>query len=181
MKRALLLLPFFAFCLLTSAANAQKGSAATPQSPWPLKQAFDTILPKIKKCAQQIIEEHDKNCNASTLTGLAQNIVEEHAVHIFVKYEPQAMGGILTVRADLVPAYQGVGSATRPIASRITTEAVDGLTSDQIEDISQMLVEQLGEDYSKGSIYKKNMTKDANGSVVVNMDYRLSPHTHGME
>jgi len=146
-----------------------------------LRPAFDTILPKIRKCAQQIIEEHDKNCNASTLTGLATHIVEEHAIHIFVQFEPQPIGGILTVRADLVPAYQGVGTATRPIASRITTQAVEDVSSDQIEEISQMLVAQLGEDFSKGAVYKKNVEKNSNGTVVVNMDYKLSPHTHGME
>ncbi|GEM_PF-6155417 len=168
------------FCSTSAIAQHPDGSSSQNAGS-AFRPAFDTILPKIRHCAQQIIEEHDKHCNASTLTGLAQHILEEHAIHVFVKYEPQPIGGILTVRADLIPAYQGIGSSTRALASKEITQAVEDLTSEQIEEISKMLVTQLGEDYSKGSIYKNNMEKTPNGAIVVNMDYRLSPHTHGME
>jgi hypothetical protein len=182
MKLPLVPLSLLVLAFVNSTATAQQSAVqSTPITATSLRPAFDTILPKIRKCAQQIIEEHDKNCNASTLTGLAAHIVEEHAIHVFVRFEPQPMGGILTVRADLVAAYQGVGTATRPIASRETTQAVEGISSEEIEEISRMLVAQLGDDYSKGSIYKQKMDKNPDGSVVVNMDYKLSPHTHGME
>ena len=168
--------------LILFCASHIRAQVITPGMPeGRLTASFDTLRPKLRKCSQEIIAGHNRFCAASTLAGLSQHLLEEHAVRIYMQYDPRPIGGILTVRADLVPAFAGIGESARPIKTETVTQAVENMTEEQVEGIAQSLIGMLGEEYTKGSVYKTKVTTSPAGTVMVSTDYRMSPHTHGME
>ena len=168
--------------VFTANGHTQTTTAVTlPKAPATLGASFDTIAPKIRKCSQELISGHNRFCNASTLTGLASHLLEQHAVHVYVKFDKQPIGGILTVQADLVHAFSGIGETPRAIISKFFSQAVEELTEDQVQEIAKMLISQLGEEYSKGSILNTQTAKKEDGTIEINTLYKMSPHTEGME
>ncbi|MFI5201182.1 MAG: hypothetical protein ACHQNE_02195 [Candidatus Kapaibacterium sp.] len=78
----------------------------------------------------------------------AHSITELYAVNAVLQYERRPLGGILTVKVELVPAFCGLGSAIRPIATRETAEAFENLEPDDLGKIVSELSHQLGIDYA---------------------------------
>lgn len=85
----------------------------------------------------------------TAVTSLASHtITEQHVMQVKVAYEPRPIGGILTVRVELVPVFAGIGSASRPIAVREISQAVDNFDEDALGDIVADLSHQIGHDYA---------------------------------
>jgi len=60
-----------------------------------------------------------------------------------IQYEPRPVGGILRMSAGLLPAFSGIGNASRPIASRELAEAIDYLDLDDLAAKATDLIQQL--------------------------------------
>lgn len=142
-----------------------------------LLAALDTVLPKLKKCTQEVADGHLKWCKQSTPASVSNRIIEDHSIRISVKFEPRPIGGILSVTADLIPAFTGVGVPARPLDSRTVTAAVDALIPDEVDVISRELVTDLSKSYAFGALAKKETKTDDNGVVMVLSEYHFSPHT----
>jgi hypothetical protein len=85
----------------------------------------------------------------TSVTSLANHsITEQHIMQVKVGYEPRPIGGILTVRVELVPVFAGIGSASRPIAVREVSQAVDNFDEDALGDIVADLSHQIGQEYA---------------------------------
>lgn len=137
---------------------------------------LDTILPKLRQCTQDVANGHDKWCKQSTPASIGNKITEDHMLRISVKYERRPLGGILSVTADLMPAFVGVGLQARPIDSKSASVAVDALEPEQVEEISRELVLELSKGYAYGKLMK-TITTAANEAVSVASIYNFSPHT----
>ncbi|MDP4198737.1 MAG: hypothetical protein Q8922_02075 [Bacteroidota bacterium] len=86
--------------------------------------------------------------NAPVAALAARTITEQHIMQVRVAYEPRPIGGILTIKVELVPLFSGIGSASRPIAYREISEAVDNLDEDGLGDLVAGLTHQLGAEYA---------------------------------
>jgi hypothetical protein len=53
------------------------------------------------------------------------SLTMQSSLNVSVKYDRRPLGGVLCIRVDIVPAFSGIGSSTRPIASRQFAQAVD--------------------------------------------------------
>lgn len=73
---------------------------------------------------------------------------EQYSMNVVLQYHRRPIGGILTVKVELVPSFCGLGSAIRPIAVRETAEALDNLEPDGLGEIVSRLSHQLGIDYA---------------------------------
>jgi hypothetical protein len=78
----------------------------------------------------------------------ARNIVEHHTMNVKVGYEPRPIGGILSVRVELVPVFCGIGTASRPIAIRDIAQAVDDFDQDVVNNTIEKLTKDLSAEYS---------------------------------
>jgi len=85
----------------------------------------------------------------SPVSSLASHsITEQHVMQVKVGYEPRPIGGILTVRVELVPVFAGIGSASRPIVVREVSQAVDNFDEDGLGDMVADLSHQIGTEYA---------------------------------
>lgn len=139
--------------------------------------SLDSALAKLKACTRQIADGHGVWCKQSTPTSITNKIVEDHSIRITVRYEPRPIGGIVTVTADLIPAFSGIGVQSRPIDSKSTAAAVDALNPDEIDAISKELVADLSRGYAFGSLARTNKLAQKDGIVVIESEYHFSPHT----
>jgi len=78
----------------------------------------------------------------------ARNIVEHHTMNVKVGYEPRPIGGILSVRVELVPVFCGIGTASRSIAIRDIAQAVDDFDQDVVNNTIEKLTKDLSAEYS---------------------------------
>src|SRR5579883_898684 len=86
---------------------------------------------------------------SAPVAGLAaHSITEQYSMNVNVHYEQRPIGGILTIKVELVPVFSGIGSASRPIAQREMSQAIDNLDEDALGDIVADLTHQLGADYA---------------------------------
>jgi len=86
---------------------------------------------------------------SAPVSGLAAHTVtEQHSMNVQVRYESRPIGGILTVRVELVPVFCGIGSASRSIAFREMSQALDNLEEDGVGEVVAELSHQLGSDYA---------------------------------
>ena len=169
-------LVLFTFCLVLSIpAYGQRSARAE------VLAALDTVLPKLKACTKQVAEGHGKWCKQSTPASISNKIIEDHSVRITVKFEPRPIGGILSVTADLIPAFSGIGVPVRVLDSRSVTAAVDALIPDEVEIVSRELVDDLSKSYAFGALAKTEMKTEENGMVLILSEYHFSPHTRDSE
>jgi hypothetical protein len=85
----------------------------------------------------------------TTVSSLANHsITEQHVMQVKVAYEPRPIGGILTVRVELVPVFAGIGSASRPTAVREVSQAVDNFDEDAIGEMVAGLSHEIGQEYA---------------------------------
>ncbi len=86
---------------------------------------------------------------SSPVSGLAaRSINEQYSMNVSVHYEARPIGGILTIKVELVPVFTGIGSASRPVAYREMSQAIDNLEEDALGDVVSDLTHQLGADYA---------------------------------
>ena len=85
----------------------------------------------------------------ASIAGLAaHSVTEQHAMHVSLKYDARPIGGILTIRVELVPVFSGIGAASRPTALKTITQAVDRLDEESLGTIVSGLIHQMGSDYA---------------------------------
>ena len=86
---------------------------------------------------------------AAPMSGTeAHTVTEQRTMNVRVVYEQRPVGGILTVRVELVPNFCGIGAASRCVAYREHSEALDNLEPEEIGRVVADLCRQLGEDYA---------------------------------
>lgn len=88
------------------------------------------------------------NFDAPVAALASHSITEQHIMQVTVAYQPRPIGGILSIKVELVPLFCGIGSACRPIALREVSEAVDNLDEDGLGEIVAGLTHQLGAEYA---------------------------------
>ncbi len=84
----------------------------------------------------------------SVSSAAAHSVTEQHTVQVIVKYESRPIGGILTVKVQLVPLFNGIGAASRPIALKTVSTSVENLEEDALGGIISDLTHQLGAEYA---------------------------------
>lgn len=85
----------------------------------------------------QIANGATKSFNTGVLKS--SNVLDRRSLTMKVSYDPRPIGGILTVRVDLVPVFNGIGGATRATATRTAAMSVDNLDEKTINDIVSRL------------------------------------------
>jgi hypothetical protein len=80
--------------------------------------------------------------------GSTGPVTEQHLLNVTVHYDARPVGGILTIRADLVPAFSGIGCACRPTVSKVFSQAVDNLDDETIAATIKLLTAQVGQQYA---------------------------------
>ncbi len=84
----------------------------------------------------------------STRIGNLRSAFDQHTITVRVSYDARPLGGILNIRVQLVPVFDGIGSALRPTISREFAEAVDyfddDLIAQTIEKLSKEMATELG-------------------------------------
>lgn len=84
----------------------------------------------------------------SFTTGIMKsaNVLDRRSLAVKVTYDPRPIGGILSVRVDLVPVFNGIGGASRATATRATAISVDNLDEKTVTEIvSRLSLELAGE------------------------------------
>ena len=71
------------------------------------------------------------------------NVLNRRSITIKVSYDPRPIGGILNIRVDLVPVFNGIGGASRPVASRSFSQSIDNLDQTVVDEIVTRLSEEL--------------------------------------
>jgi len=140
----------------------------------PFLNAIDTLLPKLRTCTKNIAEGHGKLCRAHYSDHAHEAAFEGHAIQVKVEYEPVAIGGILTVQADLLPLFNGVGVQARPVSTKSVTQAVDKLSPQETEEILSHLIEDLTKDYNKGFAVATMTEVKPNGSIISSTMYQMN-------
>ncbi|SRR5581483_2667067 len=94
--------------------------------------------------------ERGQEVNFTTpVSGLSgHSITEQYSMNVMVHYEPRPIGGILSVKVELVPLFCGIGSASRPAAYRELSQAIDNLDDDALGQTVSSLTHDLGEEYA---------------------------------
>ena len=86
---------------------------------------------------------------SAPISGLSgHSITEQYSMNVTVHYEPRPIGGILSIRVELLPVFCGIGSASRPAAYRELSRAVDDLDEDALGEAVSSLTHDLGEEYA---------------------------------
>jgi hypothetical protein len=108
----------------------------------------EAINAKLAGKFQTIASGHEVSFTQLASSGAAHSITEQHTVQVNVKYEARPIGGILTVKVELVPLFNGIGSASRPVALKTISTSVDNLEEDALGMIVSDLMHQLGSEYA---------------------------------
>lgn len=95
----------------------------------------------------ELAEKHVVRFTAAA-GGESLPVIEQHLLNVVVKYDARPIGGILTVRVELVPAFGGIGTACRPIVSKQFSRAVDNLDDEAIASTIKELTTSLGQQYA---------------------------------
>jgi len=84
----------------------------------------------------------------SASTGTDQNAMQQRSINVHVSYDARPVGGILSVRVELVPVFGGIGSAVRPMISREFAQAVNDFDDDFIGQTISQLSAELSAEYA---------------------------------
>jgi hypothetical protein len=76
-----------------------------------------------------------------------RSVLKEQKLNVVLNYDGQPVGGILSVRVDLVPVFSGIGVSNRPLASKTYVAAVDQLENTNINEIVTELAKQIANDF----------------------------------
>lgn len=85
---------------------------------------------------------YGRELNAAINGAVPVSLVDENILKVKVDYDPRPVGGILSVRISIGPAFRGVGVSARPAISRSVALAVDELS----EEMVRMMVDDLTEE-----------------------------------
>jgi hypothetical protein len=90
-----------------------------------------------------------------------ESILAKVRVVINILFDPQPIGGILSIRADLIPLYSGIGIGNRPIATESFASAVETLDSVYTQSQIVFLVRRLDQ-RSRNALkdFKKSLHKN---------------------
>lgn len=91
---------------------------------------------------------HNGTVHFITSANTTGPVTEQHLLNVVVRYDARPVGGILTVRSDLVPLFSGIGTSCRPTVSNQFSEAVDNLDDAVIADAIRHLTDQVQKQYA---------------------------------
>jgi hypothetical protein len=119
------------------------------------REALATSLPQV---ASQLVTDH---ANGSTellrtwqvldmtaTVNADHGVTEQHSVNVHVSYDARPVGGILSIRVELVPIFGGIGAAVRPTATREFAQAVDDFDDDFIGQTITKLTNELAAEFA---------------------------------
>ena len=86
--------------------------------------------------------------NLNAKVGSDLGITEQHSVNVHISYDARPVGGILSIKVELVPIFGGIGSAVRPTASREFAQAVDNFDDDFISQTITSMTNELAAEYA---------------------------------
>jgi hypothetical protein len=89
---------------------------------------------------------------SAPLGSLNGELTNQHAVRVHVNFEVRPIGGVLTVRVDLVPQFSGVGVSNRPLASKTMMTAVDNLDASTVNALVASLSSELNDQIQHGNL-----------------------------
>jgi hypothetical protein len=107
----------------------------------------DLSVVQIKRDAQT--ESESIAANLKKLTP-AVSLIEQHNVNVKVDFEARPIGGILSVRVSITPAFRGVGVSTRPVIHKNFTQAVDELDQNLVQKIVEDLTNEITAEFASG-------------------------------
>lgn len=147
-------------CAAVQMANSDKPASGMPLTQVQAlerKAMHDRITAGLSKATAKIETRklvdldqliHDKTVRFVTDANSDGPATERHVLNVSVRYDVRPVGGILTVRTDLVPVFSGIGTACRPSVTNQFSEAVDYLDDETIADAVSHLTDQLQKEYA---------------------------------
>ena len=110
------------------------------------KVAGDLVNNQVAEVAGEL--RTGRAVNFSAIINAKENITEQHSINVRASYEARPIGGILNIRVELVPIFDGIGSASRPAISREFTEAIDSFDDDVVSQTVTRLTHELAAEYA---------------------------------
>ncbi len=89
---------------------------------------------------------HALNLTSDVAAG--QSVLDQRSLNIQVTYDARPVGGILNVRVELIPAFEGIGSAVRPTVVRQFAQAVNDFDDDLVSNTIVQLTDELASEYA---------------------------------
>ncbi len=84
----------------------------------------------------------------STAVCSKDQLTNRRLANVRVRYDSRPIGGIVTVRVELVPLFAGVGAASRADISRDYAQAVDSFDDEAISNTIIRLTHDMAADYA---------------------------------
>jgi hypothetical protein len=79
----------------------------------------------------------------TTIATGSKSLTDQNTLNVSVKYDPRPVGGILSIRVEVVPLFAGIGTPMRAIASRELAQAVDQFDEEMVTKTVQQLTNEL--------------------------------------
>jgi hypothetical protein len=102
--------------------------------------------PKLLEGISSITSGEKRSFKTTFTVTKETNVQSTYRVQVVGSFDPRPIGGILTVKTDLLPGFVGIGVATRPIASKSQVESLDDLSTESVQSVLQTLLSQLSEE-----------------------------------
>jgi hypothetical protein len=102
--------------------------------------AFDKAVERNKEFNHQIEQGRVFCFHSATMPS---SLLGATSLSVTISYDKQPIGGVLSIRADLIPLYSGVGVSSRPIVTETYASAVDGFSKAQVRAVVGELVEKI--------------------------------------
>lgn len=106
-------------------------------------QNLDTIVSALAPCVATIEKAAQHFCSACLLAGLTPDVADDHSIYVSVAYDPQPLGCIVTVTTEILPAFAGVGAASRPVLLRASANSISQFTPSELRRITGTLLAEL--------------------------------------
>ena len=106
------------------------------------------VTVKLAGSTEKLLQGETVAISTNLISVGAHSLTQQHIFQARVNYERRPIGGILTIKVALVPLFSGIGSASRPIALKTVSTAVENLDETTLATIISDLSHQLGSEYA---------------------------------
>ncbi len=106
------------------------------------------VATKLIGSTEKLLRGQTVCISANLIAAGVHSLTQEHILQARVNFERRPIGGILSIKVALVPLFSGVGSASRPIAAKSVTSAVENLDEQTLASIISELSHQLGSEFA---------------------------------
>jgi hypothetical protein len=90
---------------------------------------------------------HSRSLNAIN-PAVPSSLIEENILNVKVDYDVRPVGGILSVRVSIAPAFRGIGVSTRPAISRSISMAVDEASDEMVKTMVADITEEIQTEFA---------------------------------